>query len=79
MADRNLATMNMRVLAIDPRKDMVSEVATGDTAPSDNTRMRSAQGTVRALAVRAAMTRNGTTGTIGTTGTMNALVRIRIR
>lgn len=80
MVDRNLATMNLRILAIGPRKDMVSERAAMDTAPSDDMRVRSAPGTVRALAVGAAMMRNVLTDTTDTTIiTMNGLVRIRIR
>lgn len=79
MVDRSLATMNLRILAIGPRKDTVSERAAMDTAPSDNMRGRSAPGTVRALAVGVAM-RNVLTDTTDTTIiTMNGLVRIRIR
>lgn len=79
MVDRSLATMNLRILAIGPRKDMVSERAAMDTAPSGNMRARSALGTVRALVVGVAM-RNVLTDTTDTTIiTMNGLVRIRIR
>lgn len=79
MVDRSLATMNLRILAIGPRKDMVSVRAAMDTAPSDNMRVRSAPGIVRALAVGVAM-RNVLTDTTDTTIiTMNGLVRIRIR
>lgn len=83
MVDRSLATMILRILAIGPRKDMVSERAAMDTAPSDNMsdnmRARSAPGTVRALAVGVAM-RNVLTDTTDTTIiTMNGLVQIRIR
>ncbi|EKV11253.1 NIMA-interacting protein TinC [Penicillium digitatum PHI26] len=67
------------------KRVMVSERAAMDTAPSDNMRTRSAPGTVRALAVRAAM-RNILTDTIDTIDTtiitiitMNDLVWIRIR
>lgn len=65
---------------------MASERVVMDTAPNDDLdmRMRSAPGTIRALAVEAAMVRNVLTGTTDTTATiiiitMNGLVRIRIR
>ena len=81
MVDSNLGTMNMRILAIGPRKDMASGRAVMDTAPSDNMRARSAPGTARALTVEAAMMRNVLTDTTDTTITitMNGLVRNRIR
>lgn len=58
---------------------MGSERVVMDTAPSDNMRVRSAPGIIRALVVGAAM-RNVLTDTTDTTIiTMNGLVRIRIR